>query len=258
MKSKASFKSHPIHPILVNFPIAFFVGAFIFDCIGLIADIIPLNTAAYYMSIAGCVGAVAAAIFGFYDYLETVPPDSSAKKRATKHGILNVTVLLLFVAAILLRLNLIDLSYTLIIELIAVILLSIAGFLGGTLVYRNQIGVDPRYAWAGKWKEIIVDQRSGTFEVDEELNTNQMMLIRLKNKRIVLGRTDKSYVAFDDHCTHRGGSLAGGALICDTVQCPWHGSQFNVNTGEVSAGPAKQKINTYKVEAAGGKIIITV
>jgi nitrite reductase/ring-hydroxylating ferredoxin subunit len=63
--------------------------------------------------------------------------------------------------------------------------------------------------------------------------------------RVAVGRTGKGYVAFQDRCTHRGGPLSDGVLMCGTVQCPWHGSQFDVHTGEVKAGPAEQKIETY-------------
>jgi nitrite reductase/ring-hydroxylating ferredoxin subunit len=54
-------------------------------------------------------------------------------------------------------------------------------------------------------------------------------------------------VAFQDHCTHRGGPLADGVLACNLVTCPWHGSQFNVETGEVVSGPAEERIQVYPV-----------
>jgi nitrite reductase/ring-hydroxylating ferredoxin subunit len=63
-------------------------------------------------------------------------------------------------------------------------------------------------------------------------------------------------VAFDDRCTHRGGSLAGGAMICETVQCPWHGSQFNVETGAVMAGPAEAQIQVYQIEEREDRVYI--
>src|SRR5690606_40490261 len=78
-----------------------------------------------------------------------------------------------------------------------------------------------------------------------ELKVNQMKLLHIGDKRIVIGNTENGYVAFEDRCTHRGGSLAAGALMCSTVQCPWHGSQFNVDTGKVTAGPAKEGIKIY-------------
>jgi nitrite reductase/ring-hydroxylating ferredoxin subunit len=88
----------------------------------------------------------------------------------------------------------------------------------------------------------------------DELKVDQMKLLRVGPKRIVLARTEKGYVAFDDRCTHRGGSLAGGVMICGTVQCLWHGSQFDVSTGKVKAGPAKQEIGVYPVKEEGEEV----
>jgi nitrite reductase/ring-hydroxylating ferredoxin subunit len=65
-------------------------------------------------------------------------------------------------------------------------------------------------------------------------------------------------VAFDDRCTHRGGSLAGGTMICGTVQCPWHGSQFDVSSGAVKAGPATEGIGTFAIEKQGDKFQVTL
>ena len=85
-----------------------------------------------------------------------------------------------------------------------------------------------------------------------------MMLVHYDGKRIVICRTENGYAAIDDYCTHRGGSLAGGSLICGTVQCPWHGSQFDVNTGMVKAGPAKEKIQLYKVNEVGEQVFLEI
>jgi len=260
MRSKAHIKNHPIHPILVAFPIAFFVGTVIFDVLGVIYDNESLYGVAYYMQVCGIIGAILAAVPGAVDYFKTVPPNSSAKKRATKHALLNVTNLVLFLVAWILKGDDINPYIILVLEIIGIILLGIAGWLGGTLVYRNQIGVDPRYANAGKWKEEEKDATKGQIEVAsvDELKTDQMKLIHVNDKRIVIARTEKGYVAFDDHCTHKGGSLAGGSMICETVQCPWHGSQFDVNTGNVKAGPAKEKINTYNITEANGKVYLNL
>ena len=83
-----------------------------------------------------------------------------------------------------------------------------------------------------------------------------MKLIHVKGKRIVIAKTEDAYVAFDDHCTHKGGSLAGGSMICGTVQCPWHGSQFSVIDGEVKAGPARTAIKTYNTEETNGIVYL--
>lgn len=259
MKSKASFKSHPIHPILVSFPIAFLIGTFVSDLIGRISENDSFWNIGYYLEIAGIAMGLVAAVPGLIDYLFTVPPKSSAKQRGLKHALINVSHLILFFTAFLIRRN--DNPNTtliLILEAVGVVLIFIAGFLGGTLVYRNQIGVDPRYAEAGRWKE---EYKSATNEkikvaTSEELKLNQMKLLHIGKKRIVIAKTENGYVAFDDRCTHKGGSLAGGAMISKTVQCPWHGSHFDVTTGKVKSGPAKENINVYPLTESLGNIYL--
>jgi uncharacterized protein YbjT (DUF2867 family)/nitrite reductase/ring-hydroxylating ferredoxin subunit len=53
-------------------------------------------------------------------------------------------------------------------------------------------------------------------------------------------------------CPHRQGPLAEGKLDGSTVTCPWHGSQFDVCTGEVLRGPATEDLKTYAVSVDGG------
>jgi nitrite reductase/ring-hydroxylating ferredoxin subunit len=91
-----------------------------------------------------------------------------------------------------------------------------------------------------------------------ELEVDQMKLLLVGDRRIVLARTEHGYAAFDDRCTHKGGPLADGALICGTVQCPWHGSQFDVHTGSVKAGPADEPMGTYKVDVANGEVRLSL
>jgi nitrite reductase/ring-hydroxylating ferredoxin subunit len=97
-----------------------------------------------------------------------------------------------------------------------------------------------------------------TIENTGELKVDQMMLIHADGQRIVLARTEESLVAFDDSCTHKGGPLADGVMACGTVQCPWHGSQFDVNDGSVQAGPSERPIKAYEVDQSGGKVRIAV
>jgi nitrite reductase/ring-hydroxylating ferredoxin subunit/uncharacterized membrane protein len=259
MKSRASIKSHPLHPILVTFPIAFFTGAFLFDLLSVVLRYIALQQTAYYLCIAGIAGGIAAAIAGAVDYVHTVPPKSSAKKRATRHAILNSLNLVLFIAVLFYRRGGgVNETLVIVLEAIGVVVLSFAGWLGGTLVYRNQIGVDIRYAAAGKWKEISISETDEWVEVGtaEELKVDQMKLVQLKEKRIVIANTGDGFAAFDDRCTHKGGSLAGGTMICGTVQCPWHGSQFMVKTGALQCGPSTEGIRVYPLEIRNGKLFL--
>jgi len=259
MRSKASFKGHPIHPALIPFPFAFLYGAFLFDAAGRLTGNASWWTTGAYLAVAGIATALVAAVPGFIDYLYTVPPNSTGKTRATRHMLANLSAVASFAIAWWLRgsVSAEPGISQLVLEGAGAVLLTAGGWMGGTLVNRNQIGVDPRYANAGKWREERVEATPGqpiVVATTDELQVNQMKLLRVGDRRIVLARTEHGYVAFDDHCTHRGGSLAGGAMICGTVQCPWHGSQFDVRTGEVRAGPAEKPIATYRIEQAGGNV----
>src|SRR5207247_9212850 len=125
--------------------------------------------------------------------------------------------------------------------------------------YRNQIAVDHRYANAGRWR---VEPHGHAGKIDagtaDDLEVGQMKLLRVANRRIAVGRTENGFVAFDDRCTHKGGPLSDGALVCGTVQCPWHGSQFDVETGGATQGPATKRIATYKVRDRDGRLWITL
>ncbi len=251
MQSKASIKAHPLHPALIPFPFAFLTGALLFDLAGMLAGRASLWTTGAHLTLAGIGAGLLAAIPGIIDYFYTVPPDSSGQKRARKHAIGNVAALVLFAASWMLRAD--DWSPTLIglgFELIAAGLLAYSGWLGGTLVTRNLISVDHRYADAGKWQDASVAAAAGQPVVvghADDLKPDQMKLLRINGRRIVLARTATGFIAFDDGCTHRGGSLAGGVMIGGVVQCLWHGSQFDGATGKVACGPAKKNIRAYEV-----------
>lgn len=252
MRSRAHFRGHPIHPALIPLPLAFLLGTFGFDAAAIVFDDGELARTAGFLSLVGIATALLAAVPGLIDYLFVVPPNSTGKRRATKHMIVNLSAVVLFAAAGILKPGFESpppLSI-LAIELIAVALLSAGGWMGGVLVSRNQISVDHRYSGAGKWREISVtlDDKGVLVAKADELALDQMKLVRTQQGRIVIARTEDGWVAFDDRCTHRGASLADGVMICGTVQCPWHGSQFDVKTGAVKAGPAKQGIRTYSVE----------
>lgn len=262
MRSRAQIKAHPIHPALIPYPFAFLTAVPLFDLAGHVWNAPALWTTAGHLTVAGIAAGLVAAVPGIIDYVYAVPPASSGKQRATKHALSNVLALAVFAVAWTLRDGGAALSITaLALELAGAGLLGYAGFLGGTLVIRNMVSVDHRYANTGRWREATVDGKPGErIEVAdaEELESDQMKLLRVNGRRIVLARTADGWVAFDDRCTHRGGSLAGGVLIDGTVQCLWHGSQFDAHTGMVACGPAVKGIAAFTVEEERGKVWLTV
>src|ERR1043166_6253029 len=162
MRSRAHVSSHPIHPILISFPIGLWVTSFVFDLIAWTRQDALLASTGYYCIIAGCVGAALAALPGLIDLLSVLPPRSSAQQRGWIHGGLNTLALLLFIAIAARRgspATAVD-SLSILLSTAGVIGISVSGWLGGTLVYRNQIGIDRRYANAGQLKERVLEKSS--------------------------------------------------------------------------------------------------
>lgn len=262
MKSHAHIKGHPIHPALIPFPFAFLWGAAIFDLIYLISDRTAFTTTAAHLTVAGILSGLLAAVPGVIDYFYTVPPRSSARRRATKHAVGNVLALVIFFLGWLLREP--DGTMTLAtlgLELAGAGILAYSGLLGGELVVRNMVSVNHRFAGAGRWKEETFSASPGSALVvarAEDLESGQMKLLRLNGQRIALARTPDGFCAFADGCTHRGGSLAGGVLVGGTVHCLWHGSQFDVKSGRPVCGPAREAVAVFAVREDAGSVVLTV
>lgn len=67
----------------------------------------------------------------------------------------------------------------------------------------------------------------------------------------VVFNVDGNFCATQAACPHRGGPLGEGTFEGSTVTCPWHGSQFNVCSGDVLRGPAVEPLMTYRVAVDG-------
>jgi hypothetical protein len=141
------------------------------------------NTGAY-LSLVGIVAALVAAVPGFIDYFTTVPPKSSGKRRATKHMLANLAAVILFATAWAVRGDAAAFPEwaMLVLEGIAVGLVTAGGWMGGVLVIATQIGVDHRYAQAGTWKEEKIQLRPDQPIVvaqKDEFKVNQMKLLHV-------------------------------------------------------------------------------
>src|SRR5919201_2584605 len=259
MRARAQIKSHPIHPMLVAFPVGLWVASLAFDILANTRDSASFAAAGFYALIGGCIGAALAAIPGAIDLFTVVPPRSSAKQRGYIHATLNVTALGIFIAVAAIRGSAAAMpsGVSLLLSVIGVIVIGISGWLGGTLVYRNQIAVDHRYANAGKWRERVLAGWDQPVCNQGELSDGQMMLARVGSNRVVIGRCSEGVFAFSDHCTHRGGALSDGTLVGCVVQCPWHGSQFDIRSGRVVAGPAEQRIENFQLEIRQGEVYVS-
>lgn len=144
MESRAKLFGHPVHPMLIVFPLGLLVMAFIFDIIYLLTGAQAFATGAFWDIAAGVIGGLVAAVFGFIDWLH-IPSGTRAKRIGLYHGVGNVIVVVLFAISWLMRLVLSSHApngLPFILEIVGVIIGAVTGWLGGELVDRLGVGVD--------------------------------------------------------------------------------------------------------------------
>jgi uncharacterized membrane protein len=143
MESKVKFAGHPVHPMLIVFPLGLLATAVIFDIIYLLTDHAAWTVAAYYMIGAGVIGGLAAAAAGWVDWF-AIPAGTRAKRIGLWHGIGNVVVVGLFIVSWVLRRGTPELPRTgaIVAGLCGVVIALVTSWLGGELVDRLGVGVD--------------------------------------------------------------------------------------------------------------------
>lgn len=90
-----------------------------------------------------------------------------------------------------------------------------------------------------------------------DIQSSNMRPIDLDGERVCIANVDGSYYAIGNICTHLGGPLNEGKLEGYNVECPWHGSRFDVRTGEPSRPPAQHPVPAYEVKVEGNSILVT-
>ncbi len=144
MESRAKLLGHPIHPMLIVFPLGLLATSLAFDIAYFSTGDHQFAAVSYWMIAAGICGAILAAIPGTIDWF-AIPSGTRAKNIGLLHGGGNVVVLILFIINWFMRGSAPDNpsggAFSL--SVIAVLLALITGWLGGELVDRLGIGVDP-------------------------------------------------------------------------------------------------------------------
>lgn len=135
---------HPFHPILVTIPIGAWIASLVFDLIALfVADPGPYVLGAQVLIVIGIIGALLAAIFGFIDFTG-IASDTPAKRTALIHLSLNLTVVVLYLVNYFVRAGADHDAVSvvgLVLSIIALIMLSVSGYLGGKLAYTYGVRV---------------------------------------------------------------------------------------------------------------------
>lgn len=151
MRSKAAIAGHPIHPALVAIPIGLFTWTLVADVVYLVQDRDQMwYNIACWSGIAAIVSAAIAALPGLVDYFG-VARYTDARGMGMTHMVLNTTVTLLFIVALLMMLDNgatdgTQLGVVVVLHAVGVGLLLLSGWLGGEMVFRKHIGSIPEDA----------------------------------------------------------------------------------------------------------------
>lgn len=144
METRLKLLGHPIHPMLIVYPLGLLSAAVVFDILYIVTQNVDLATFSFWALAAGLVGGLAAALFGLIDWLG-IPGGTRAKRIGALHGGGNLLVVALFAVSFALRL---DSAHYLpdvlpaIVGLVGAGIALVTAWLGGELVYRLRVAVD--------------------------------------------------------------------------------------------------------------------
>jgi nitrite reductase/ring-hydroxylating ferredoxin subunit/uncharacterized membrane protein len=239
---------HPLHPLLSDIPLGTWTLAAIFDVIWLVNQ--SANAwaarAAEGAIIVGVLAGFAAVATGMADWSDSY---GSERRTGFWHGLMNSSALILYIISIVLRLQVSNGESLLgaIFGFAGVVLISIAGYLGGEMVFAKGTQVN-HTAWeaAGEDFEAVA--------AVADLEESKLHRVVVSGVPVVLLKMGESYHAISATCSHAGGPLDEGTLDGDVVTCPWHGSRFSMATGSVKTGPASIAQPRYEVRVREGKI----
>lgn len=143
MRARARLFGHPIHQMLIVFPLGLLTTAAVLDVVHLVNGGSLSAVMAFWLIAGGILGGLAAAIFGLIDWLG-IPSGTRARRIGLLHGVGNVVVVGLFAGSWLLRREqpVSPATAALVLSFAGVALATVTGWLGGELVDRLGVGVD--------------------------------------------------------------------------------------------------------------------
>lgn len=237
---------HPLHPVITDVPIGAWTTAFVFDLIETVSGRKDLAAGADAAIAVGLVSAVGAAATGVTDWASTT---GRPRRLGLVHGLLNATGATLYATSLLLRRKKKSRGLGIGVSMLGFAVAGTAAYLGGHLVYGEQVGVDHT---AGR--ELPTDFVPAMRESD--LQENKLTRADAGGTPVLLVKRNGQIHAIHEVCSHLGGPLAEGKLEGDAVQCPWHGSRFSIEDGSVVDGPATEPQPCFEVQVRDGQIFI--
>ncbi|MFZ1801030.1 MAG: DUF2231 domain-containing protein [Chitinophagaceae bacterium] len=236
---------HPLHPILTDIPIGAYTVTAALDVIEMCGHKNLKDGADASLAI-GLAGAAGAAITGTADWTGT---SGQNRRIGLMHALLNISATLLNATSLVLRKNKSNRKLAMGLSFTALGITTISAYLGGHLVYDQQMGVD-HTAGNGPYPLKFTDAYD-----EEKLNDGKMVCVKVGDIDILLAKQSSRLYAIAHTCSHLGGPLSEGELLDDAcVKCPWHGSVFSLQDGSVKNGPATQHQPVFETRIRKGKI----
>ena len=225
---------HSLHGAITDLAIGALLSVSVLDVLGFAA-------AADALLLFGLVAMVAAAVSGIADYTDT---DGLARTRATVHNTVMIITLVVYVVSLVIRLAApADRAPAVVTALVAAILLTVGAYVGGEVVYALGNMID-RHAWRsgpGDWVGLDLSV------VGEGVPARVMA----GEQALLVVRHGETVYAMDEICAHAGAPLSEGKVVDDQIQCPWHGSRYELSTGYKKRGPTTFDQPTYEVRQTG-------
>jgi nitrite reductase/ring-hydroxylating ferredoxin subunit/uncharacterized membrane protein len=235
---------HPLHPALIAIPLGAWTVAAILDSMESLSGRKELGAGADAAVAIGIAGALGSAMTGATDWSET---DGRGKTIGLLHGLLNLGATALYTTSFFMRRK--QRSNAVALSMLGFAISSAAGYLGGHLVFGEQIGVDhtatPQASEPDRFRVAIAA---------DELKANKPKRVTVGDNDIVLVKHGEDIFALSATCPHLGGPLDEGKLVDDAIECPWHGSQFALDDGHIVNGPATFPARCYEVRVRAGNV----
>lgn len=236
---------HPLHPIITDVPVGSWSAAVVLDAMELFGQKKYKPGADAAVAI-GLVGAVGAAVSGLTDWTGT-----TKKKRSIglMHGIMNLSATALYATSYYIRKNKGSRKTAIGLAMLGYGITSAAAYLGGHLVYAEQVGVDHTATSVEYPKDFVA------VLPENELAENSMKKVQAGEVAVLLARKQGEIFALANTCSHLGGPLCDGDLLEDcSVRCPWHHSVFSLKDGSVIDGPATEPQPKFETRVNNGQI----
>lgn len=235
---------HPVHPLAVLVP----AGAWVSSAV---LDVMPGTAQASRVLVAfGVISAIPAALAGYTDWSEL---HRQQARVGLVHAAGNVAAIALYTASYIQRRRGREFSGK-VLGYLGLACISGSGYLGGHLAYRQASGANhaeqvPHRFPAG-WQRLA--------ELDT-IPEHQLTTMEVAGQPLLVLRRGQSVDVLSNVCTHLAGPLASGELIDGEtdnpcVACPWHGSVFELRTGEVVHGPATAPQHRFESRVVEGVV----